>query len=105
MLFPVGTSGTRQVSAPAGKYVAFYTITSGTTANFRSVNSSNSSTGSAIALFSFDDANSDDLNHFRWVTPGSQAANPDMTQLHVNTRFGGGGADFDAFSIDLRVTE
>jgi cyclophilin family peptidyl-prolyl cis-trans isomerase len=105
VLFPVGATGARSVTAPAGKYVAFYSITSGTTANFRTVNPSNSSTGSVHAMFSFDDANVDDANHFRWVTPGSQEANPNATQLHVNSTMGSGANGFDAYTIDLAFAE
>ncbi len=101
VLYSAGATGSKQATAPAGKYLGFYAISTGTTANFLAVNPTNSATGSAVALFSFNDANPDDGNYFRWVSPGSQAANPNAMQLHVNTRLGSGDAGFDAFSISV----
>jgi hypothetical protein len=104
ILFPAGTTGARTIDVPAGRYLGFYTISSGTTANWRTVNSTNAATGAAVAMFSFDDANPDDLNHFRWVSPGQQQANPDVVQLHVNAALGSGESGFDSYAIDVRFT-
>jgi cyclophilin family peptidyl-prolyl cis-trans isomerase len=103
VLFAGNANGTRSVAVPAGKYLGFYAITNGTTANFLAVNATNSTSGSAVALFSFDEANPDDVNHFRWVSAGSQA-DPALTQLHVMTEVGGGANDYDAFTINLKFT-
>jgi hypothetical protein len=103
VLFAANASGTKSVVVPAGKYLGFYAITNGTTANFLSTNSTNSASGSAVALFSFDDANPDDVNHFRWVSTGSQA-DPTLTQLHVMTEVGGSAGDYDAFTVNLKFT-
>jgi cyclophilin family peptidyl-prolyl cis-trans isomerase len=100
VLFGDGASGTKQVTVPAGKYLAFYVITSGTTANFLTNNPTNAA-GSAQALFSFDAANPDSANHFRWYTPGMQQADPTVMQLHVMNKVGGTGDDFDSFALDL----
>ena len=40
-------------SVPAGKLIAFYTISSGTTSSFLASNSANSSSGGPVAFFSF----------------------------------------------------
>jgi hypothetical protein len=104
VLFPAGTTGARTIDVPAGRYLGFYTISSGTTANWRTVNSTNVATGAAVAMFSFDDANPDDLNHFRWVSPGQQQANPEVVQLHVNALVGSGADGFDSYAIDVRFT-
>jgi Domain of unknown function (DUF4114) len=75
LLYGSGASGSKQVTDPAGKYLAFYLITNGTTASFLTGNPTNSSIG-ARALFSFDRANPDTTNHFRWYSPGQQATSP-----------------------------
>jgi hypothetical protein len=100
VLFSEGAGASTQVNVPAGKYVAFYIITSGTTADFLTANSANGE-GAAQALFSFDAANPDGANHFRWYTPGQQAADPSVDQLHVMTKVGGSASDFDSFALDL----
>ncbi len=100
VLFGPGASGTNQVSVPAGEYLAFYTITNGTTTDFTVDNPTNGASG-AMALFSFDDANPDSTNHFRWYTPGQQSTNPDVVELHVMTKCSGKASDFDSFAIDL----
>ena len=89
------------LTVPAGKYLGFYLITGGTTADFLASNPSNSSTGSPVALFSFDSANPDGVNHFRWFTPGQVATSPTVTQLHVMDQLGGTASDFDDLTIDL----
>jgi hypothetical protein len=103
VLFGPGASGTNQITVPAGKYLAFYLLTSGTTADFVTSNPTNSS-GGAEALFSFDAANPDGVNHFRWYTPGQQATDPNLVQLHAMTKLGGGASDFDSYAIDLAFT-
>jgi cyclophilin family peptidyl-prolyl cis-trans isomerase len=103
VLFGAGASGSKQVTVPGGKYLAFYAITSGTTANFLSSNPTNGA-GSTNALFSYDIANPDDANHFRWVSPGQQMANASLAQLHVMDKLGGGDGDFDAYSVNLSFT-
>jgi hypothetical protein len=103
VLFNAGVNGAKQVTVPAGKYLAFYLITNGTTANFLSTNPTNRA-GSSNALFSYDAANPDDANHFRWVSPGQQMANASLAQLHVMDKLGGGDGDFDAYSVNLSFT-
>ncbi len=61
VLFSAGDSvgASQAITVPAGEYLGFYEITNGSTADFLASNSSNSSTGSSVALFSFDAANPD----------------------------------------------
>ena len=75
VLFTAGGTGTTSVIVPAGNYLAFYLITSGTTANFLSTNSTNG-VGDVRALFSFDAANPDSVNHFRWLRRGNRKPIP-----------------------------
>lgn len=103
VLFAANANGTKSVVVPAGKYLGFFAITNGTAANFLSTNSTNSPNGSAVALFSFDEANPNDVNHFRWVSTGSQA-DPSLAQLHVMSKVGGSESDYDAFAINLKFT-
>jgi cyclophilin family peptidyl-prolyl cis-trans isomerase len=103
VLFGSAATGTKQVTVPAGKYLGFYLITSGTTADFIAHNATNSSAG-ARALFSFDAANPDGVNHFRWFTPGQQATDPNVAQLHAMTKYAGSAHDYDGFAIDLSFT-
>lgn len=103
VLFAAGkTAGsTGSVTVPAGKYLAFYTISSGTTANFLSVNSTNSPSGSAVALFSFDAANANSINHFQWTSPEGEQVAANATRLHIMDEVFGSEADFDALAVDL----
>ena len=50
VLFTAGIGGTQQASVPAGKYLAFYFLTSGTTSEFFSNNPTNSSAGAGLVL-------------------------------------------------------
>jgi hypothetical protein len=97
-----GTSNS--VDVPAGKYVAFYLITNGTTDDFLTNNPTNAS-GHAQMLFSFDDSNPDAKNHFRWYSSNQQQTSPDVNELHVMDKVGGGEADFDAYTIDLSFAD
>jgi cyclophilin family peptidyl-prolyl cis-trans isomerase len=103
VLFAAGkTAGsTGSVTVPAGKYLAFYTISSGTTANFLSVNSANSSSGSAVAMFSFDAANPSSTNHFRWTSPEGELVAANATRLHIMDEVFGSEADFNALAVDI----
>jgi cyclophilin family peptidyl-prolyl cis-trans isomerase len=103
VLFASGAAaGTLQhVNVPAGKYVAFYVISNGTTANFLTANPTNASDKDAVAMFSFDSANANDINHFRWYTPGQEATNPDVMRLHIMDKVFGNASDFDDLTVDL----
>jgi cyclophilin family peptidyl-prolyl cis-trans isomerase len=103
VLFATGQSAgaTGSVTVPAGRYLAFYTISSGTTANFLSVNSANSSSGSAVAMFSFDAANANSTNHFRWTSPEGELVAANATRLHIMDEVFGSEADFNALAVDI----
>jgi cyclophilin family peptidyl-prolyl cis-trans isomerase len=103
VLFAAGRSAgaTGSVTVPAGKYLAFYTISSGTTANFLSVNAANSSSGSAVALFSFDAANANAINHFRWTSPEGELVSANSTRLHIMDEVFGSESDFNALAVDI----
>jgi cyclophilin family peptidyl-prolyl cis-trans isomerase len=103
VLFAAGKAAgsTGSVTVPAGKYLAFYTISSGSTANFLSVNSTNSSSGSAVAMFSFDAANANATNHFRWTSPEGELVAANATRLHIMDEVFGSEADFNALAVDI----
>ncbi len=106
VLFSSGSAGGSQqsVTVPAGKYLAFYAITSGTTSNFLLINSANSSNGGPVALFSFDAANPNSIEHFRWTSPENAQVDPSKTQLHIMDQIFGGDSDFDDLTVDLNFT-
>jgi cyclophilin family peptidyl-prolyl cis-trans isomerase len=102
VLFAAGAAvGSQQVTVPAGKYLAFYSITTGATANFLTANPSNSTSGGPVAILSFDAADPNGINHFRWYSPGQQATDPNVQQLHIMDKIFGSASDFDDFTIDL----
>jgi RHS repeat-associated protein len=65
----VGAS--RSLDLPSGRYVSFYLIQNGTTAQWRAQNPGNSLGQRPVAVFSFLPANPDGRVHMRWL-PGSQ---------------------------------
>jgi len=103
VLFASGAAaGTSQhINVPAGKYLAFYMISHGTTANFHTANPTNASDKNEVAMFSFDAANAGGKNHFRWYTPGQDATNPEAMRLHIMDRVFGSASDFDDLTMDL----
>jgi cyclophilin family peptidyl-prolyl cis-trans isomerase len=91
----VGTA--QQISVPAGKYLAFYSISSGTTANFLTANPSNSTTDTTqpVAFLSFAAANPNQINHFNFFSPEAVATDPTQMQLHVMDEVFGTTTNFD----------
>ncbi len=86
----------------------FYRIKGGTATQLLSQNPSNSSTGSIYALVSFDSANPDDADHFRWYGPENlnqgvtgQGAADDEMRLHIMDALFGDDSDFDAFTVSI----
>ncbi len=67
------------ITVPAGKYLAFYTITSGTTSSFLLTNPTDVPNGGPVALFSFDVANPNGIEHFRWTSPENVHVDPSKT--------------------------
>ncbi len=89
------------VTVPAGKYLGFYALSTGTTVNFLTANPTNSSTGSAVAMFSFDAANPSGINHFRWHSGEQQSTSPDATRLYVMDEVFGNTDDFNELAVDI----
>jgi hypothetical protein len=103
VLFASGSqAGANQhVTVPAGKYLGFYIISHGTTANFLSSNSANSTGNGPVAMFSFNDANPNNINHFRWYSPNQQATDPSVEQLHIMDEVFGNESNFDDLTMDI----
>ncbi len=94
-----GTQG--HLDIPAGKYIAFYAITNGTTADFLANNPNNNPTGSAVALFSYPAANPDQINHFRWFNPEGSATGDSQLRLHIMEEVFGSDNNFDDLALSL----
>jgi cyclophilin family peptidyl-prolyl cis-trans isomerase len=102
VLFGAGSAaGAHNVTVPAGKYLGFYLISAGTTANFLTSNPTNNSQHPAVALFSFASANPSQINHFRWYTAGQTETDPTATQLHIMNKVFGKESDFDDLTLKL----
>ena len=103
VLFNSGaSSGTQQsITVPAGKYLAFYSITSGTTSSFLLTNPTDDPNGGPVALFSFDVANPNAIEHFRWTSPETVTTDPSKLQLHIMDQIFGSDSDFDDLTVAL----
>lgn len=112
ILFTAGSAAgaIKTVTIPGNTLFGFYTISSGSTANFLSANSANASGGGPVAFFTFDSANADNENHFRWFDPEkisqpslslNSATDPQV--LHVMDQLFGGESDFDAFKVSMQL--
>ena len=106
VLFAAGSQagGNQSVTVPAGKYLGFYIISSGTTANFLATNSANSTGSGPVAMFSFDAANPSSINHFRWYSPSQQATDPSVQQLHIMDEIFGKDSDFDDLTMNINFS-
>jgi hypothetical protein len=92
-----------QQSVPAGKLVAFYAISSGTTSEFLASNPTNNTSSGPVAFFSFDAANPDSTDHFRFFSPNGTATNPGQLQLHVMDQLFGNDSDYDSLALNLNL--
>ena len=106
MLIASGTAAgaaAQSITVPAGKYIAFYSISSGTTVNFLTANPTNSTTTAGLpdAFLSFPGANPERTNHFNWTSPEGVATNPNQTQLHIMDQVMGSMSNFDDLDVDL----
>jgi hypothetical protein len=106
VLFAAGSqAGANQhVTVPAGKYLGFYIVSNGTTANFLSTNAANSTGNGPVAMFSFNDANPNNINHFRWYSPNQQATDPSVEQLHIMDEVFGNESNFDDLTMDINFS-
>ena len=109
-LFATGSAfgAENTVNLTGGQRFAFYAINTGSAADMLANNPTNSSSGSAVAFFSFDAANANSLNHFRWyggelVSRTAPAVNStsDPLLLQVMTSIFGGEQDFSDFTLNV----
>ena len=93
----------QSITVPAGKYLAFFAISAGTTANFLSANPTNGTATSGLpnAFLSFPSANPSQTNHFNFTSPEGVTTNPNQTQLHVMDQLLGSATSFDDLDLDL----
>ncbi len=98
-----GGSAAQTITVPAGKYLAFFAVSSGTLSNFLSTNSSNGTSTSGLpnVFVSFPNANPSQINHFSFTSPELISTNPSQTQLHVMDEVMGSDTNFDDMDIDL----
>ena len=106
VLIPSGTAGgaaAQSITVPAGKYLAFFAISSGTLTNFLTANPTNGTATSGLpnAFLSFPAANPSQINHFNFTSPELISTNPNQTQLHVMDELMGSQTNFDDLDIDL----
>lgn len=99
-----GIGNVASEAAPAGETIAFFAISSGTTANFLSTNPNNSSSGGSVAFFSFTAANPDGTDHFRFTSPEGVATNPSQVTLHLMDQLFGNDNDYDSLAMSLSMS-
>ncbi len=99
---PVGTTQTVQVTGSS--LIGFYYIPNGTAAQATSLNPDNSASVEPFVLFSFDTANPDGRDHFRWFGPErvAESADGSIARLHIMDKLFGSNDDFDDFVVSLR---
>jgi cyclophilin family peptidyl-prolyl cis-trans isomerase len=97
------TGGVASQGVPAGSLVAFYAISSGTTSAFLASNPSNSTSGGAVAFFSFAGANPDGTDHFRFTSPEGVSTNPSQLQLHIMDKLFGNDSNYDSLYMNLNI--
>jgi hypothetical protein len=97
------TGASASLTAPAGEQLAFFALSSGTTSQFLSTNPSNSSSGGPVAFFSFNSANPDSTDHFRFTSPEGVATNPTQLELHLMDQLFGSDNDYDSLSMNLNI--
>jgi len=102
-----GTSSTLNLTG--SDLYGYYFVRGGTADTLLQSNPSNAATDAVFGLFSFDGANPDDADHFRWFGPenvnqgtSGQGAADDSRQLHVMDQLFGSEDDFDAFVVSIR---
>ena len=102
VLFSAGIGGTQQASVPAGKYLAFYLLTSGTTSEFFANNPTNSSAGTGLVLVRSGESRRRQSLPLVHTRPAGHQSEP--VELHVMDKLAGKISDFDAYKIDLSFT-
>jgi cyclophilin family peptidyl-prolyl cis-trans isomerase len=107
---PLDTQKTLQILG--GSLVEFYYIPNGTAADVLANNPTNNPKLGPVAFFSFDAANPDSAQHFRWFAP-EFVASPQPPQVAGQTTLvlHGGGAlhptpnDFDDFALSISMPQ
>jgi hypothetical protein len=106
----LGTSKT--IQAPGGALLGFYYIPNSTSANVLANNPNNDPSVGPVALFSFDAANPDTAQHFRWYAPeGVAVPVPPATTgqstifLHGVGKLFPSSTDFDDFLISITMPQ
>ncbi|HEY5314721.1 MAG TPA: cadherin-like domain-containing protein [Pirellulales bacterium] len=97
------TGASASLTAPAGKLLAFYSLSSGTTSQFVSANPTNSSSGGPVAFFSFNSANPDSTDHLRFTSPEGVATSPSQLELHIMDQLFGNDNDYDSLALNLNI--
>lgn len=104
---PLGTQKTLQI--PGGALIGFYYIPGGTAASVLANNATNDASHTPIALLSFDAANPDQDEHFRWIgperggTPVSAANGDSGLNLHLVDKLFASPTDFDDFMMSITM--
>ena len=95
----VGTTKTVQLAGSS--MIGFYYIPGGTAEEVLSSNPDNNVSDEPFVLFSFDAANPDRGDHFRWFGPEQVAESPDgpVGQLYILDKLFGGDDDFGGLGI------
>ena len=107
-LFSVGDSATASTSItlPAGSLIGFYLIPGSSLADWLSENRNNTADESLPVVFlSFDAANSDGAEHFRWYSAEGVSMSPSddgTMELHIMNTLFGDDSYFDAWVLEVR---
>ena len=107
VLFSNGDSlGTQKsIQVPGGSLIAWYYIPGGTAASLLTSNPSNDPGKSSIAFFSFDAANPDKAEHFRWFGPeGVENTDTSGLQLHILDTLYASPSDFDDLMLSITMS-
>ncbi len=91
-----------QISVPAGQFLAFFSISNGTTSNFLHANAANSDAkGLPNAFMTFSAGNPDQQTHFSWTSPEGVATSSSQTNLHVMDQIFGNSNLINDLDLDL----
>jgi hypothetical protein len=99
----LGTQKTIQV--PGGSLIAWYYIPGGTAASLLANNAANDPSKGSFALLSFDAANPDKAEHFRWFGPeGVSSDDSSGLQLHILDSLYASPSDFDDLMMSITMS-
>ena len=93
------------ITLPAGSLIGFYIIPGSSLADWLSENRNNAADASLPVVFlSFDAANSDGAEHFRWYSAEGVAMSPSddgTLDLHIMNTLFGDDSYFDAWVLEV----